>query len=741
MRCPASRSSIHAPFRRSLRTAAGPAVFVALFASATPVFGAAVEGKTDARAVAQPGEKADTRTDPRSDVTVIGRRLGDKPEKLDHLPPEIDGTRITVTKKATVTKLDLVPTIADNNVRALFARQPGLMVSEQQTPTQFNLGYRGLGNPQEAEYVLVMEDGLPISTDWIGFPTAYYLPLAQNLTDVEVIRGGNSLLYGPNPAPVVNFVSKRPRPDQPFGGYSENVGGSAGLRSTYNTLQGSAGDFSFRASVANVQSDGQRDNADSSVTQGNLWLGWRPSEKSLWFVRFDRYDANAGNPGRVGYAQFVANPDFAPTPFNRDWVERTNVVLGHELEFGDRWRLDAKAWSTRQNLSNRSAAAGSAPTTTTLVDEQFTSQGLDVRLAKRWGRGNAVTVGALAYHDDAPFRQWTSTRILAGRDDTSGTPRLDQSRDSYYGALFAEAVFRLPHRWHMVPSVRLDKERIDITERVRPPNLVRPLIREDVARTIPLLGFGAGFDFGRQNETYFSVSQGWRPLRFFDVASPFANVGTSRIADPSKSLSWEMGVHGTPVKGLFYDASVFWIGFRNRIETIVLTATDSVNQNSGDTRHRGLEFEVSYDLFAARTDGLHLTTFANAAFLDAEFVASRLANRVGNTPAFAPKYALKYGVTLRKDATYSVSLTGASTGAQFFQDSNLSAGAGATFVPAQVPSYTIVDFAADWQVTRNVRVLGGVSNLADRRYYNRVFQNGIEPGARRKAYAGLSLGF
>jgi Fe(3+) dicitrate transport protein len=37
-------------------------------------------------------------------------------------------------------------------------------------------------------------------------------------------------------------------------------------------------------------------------------------------------------------------------------------------------------------------------------------------------------------------------------------------------------------------------------------------------------------------------------------------------------------------------------------------------------------------------------------------------------------------------------------------------------------------------------VLAGISNLTDRRYYSRVFQNGIEPGASRKVYAGIALG-
>jgi excinuclease UvrABC ATPase subunit len=33
-----------------------------------------------------------------------------------------------------------------------------------------------------------------------------------------------------------------------------------------------------------------------------------------------------------------------------------------------------------------------------------------------------------------------------------------------------------------------------------------------------------------------------------------------------------------------------------------------------------------------------------------------------------------------------------------------------------------------------------VATVTDRKYYNRVFQNGIEPAARRKVYAGVALG-
>src|SRR5512146_535283 len=132
----------------------------------------------------QPGEEPS--------IVVIGERKENTPEKLDHIMPEVDGTKITVTKKTSVTKLDLLPTIVNDNQRELFSRTPGLFVSEQQTATQFNMSYRGLGNPQESEYVLVLQDGLPISTDWIGFPTLYYMPLPQSLEEVQLIRGGSS---------------------------------------------------------------------------------------------------------------------------------------------------------------------------------------------------------------------------------------------------------------------------------------------------------------------------------------------------------------------------------------------------------------------------------------------------------------------------------------------------------------------------------------------------------------------
>src|SRR6202008_45928 len=77
--------------------------------------------------------------------------LFNRETRYTHSLPEVDGTTITVTKKTSVVKLDNQPTVIDNNQREVFDRLPGIVLAEQQNPTQVNLSYRGLAKPHEDE--------------------------------------------------------------------------------------------------------------------------------------------------------------------------------------------------------------------------------------------------------------------------------------------------------------------------------------------------------------------------------------------------------------------------------------------------------------------------------------------------------------------------------------------------------------------------------------------------------------
>lgn len=71
----------------------------------------------------------------------------------------------------------------------------------------------------------------------IGFPT----PVPQSVSEVQLIRGGSSLLYGPEPAPAVNFVTKHPVPGTPWSAYFEQTGGGNSFYNTYAAVEEAAG--------------------------------------------------------------------------------------------------------------------------------------------------------------------------------------------------------------------------------------------------------------------------------------------------------------------------------------------------------------------------------------------------------------------------------------------------------------------------------------------------------------------
>jgi Fe(3+) dicitrate transport protein len=709
-------------------------------------------------------------------VKVQEKRQDDTRPKLQHIMKEVDGLLITVTKKTSITKLDNIPTVVDNNLRDLFAQTPGLYLAEQQTASQFNLSYRGIGNPQESEFVSVMQDGIPLEADWIGFPTLYVLPLPQSISEVQLIRGGSSLLYGPEPGPVVNFVSRKPDPTRQFGGYSENIVGSNGMSGTFNRIDGTVGKWDYLVDAHYRTDDGQRPHGGSILKGADTHIGWHSSDISYWALDFHGYEFAGGDPGRYGYPVFVRNEDFTPTPYNKDFVDRYVLELSNQTKLSSDAQWTTKVWRGYQDQVTR-AAAGLAdvphptyPAVTVIQDAAFRFTGVDSRVVDHWGRGNALTAGFVYYSSEAPVRQWNSSDIWADPNDDASrfdavcarttSPnciKANQARSTDYGAIFVENVFRFESGWHLVPSVRIEHENVDIDESVHvrnPPANAIPLVDRSVDHTVPLLGIGLGNDFGTGNESYFNISQGWRPVRYFDIESPTGSLAPDGSNDPTPThvLTYEFGVHGTPLPGLFYDASVFQVNVKDRIESQPLPPPNPLNEtidvNTGNTRHRGIEGEIDYDFLAARDPhaSQHFSAFLNLQLLNAEFTATaNPAVKVGNKPAFSPHYLARAGLVYREDKKLKLALSVNSVASQYWQDSNLSTAPSTVgtdaFIPAKVPQYTLWDFSGDYWILPQLRLLAGISNIGDKKYYNRVFGNGIEPGTRRTYYGGFSYEF
>src|SRR6185312_489330 len=546
------------------------------------------------------------------------------------------------------------------------------------------------------------------------------------------------------PEPVINFISKTPSATTT--GTTQQVGGSDGLYSTFNSISGPAGPIGYLADFSHRQSSGQRGNGDYDLNSGDFQLEYKLDQRQRLNLAVHAYSLESGIAGFESYAQFKANPNQTTSPDDRDWEHRYTAVLTYTNQFDSENLFVQKVWSGYQDLVTRADGydTTSAPpvgTGATIAGQRFHYTGLDGRFVHHYGRGGAVTVGYTAYTSTSPYHEFSSTNPLADPYNPGGAQIYNDERRSRYAAVFAENVYRFG-RWHVVASARFNHEQIDSRETVAAhPYLVNGVYRKN----IPLFGFGIGNDFGRGNETYLNVSQGFRPVRYLDVASPFGKFPPSNSPEVTKYLTYEAGVHGWPVIGLYYDASIFQVNVKNSIETEQLSRTVSIDINTGNARSRGVEAETSYDLLQlvpGVPGGGHLMLFANASYLDSVYTSSITPGQAGKTPPYAPHYVLKGGLTLSMAPGFKLSLIVDAVGAQYFQssDAGIPGVAGAIAMPARIPAYTVADFSGEYKFLGHWRVLGGISNLTDEEYYSRVFISGgrIEPALGRQFYLGIA---
>ncbi len=130
-----------------------------------------------------------------------------------------------------------------------------------------------------------------------------------------------------------------------------------------------------------------------------------------------------------------------------------------------------------------------------------------------------------------------------------------------------------------------------------------------------------------------------------------------------------------------------------------------------------------------------LIAFSNVQFLDAEFTESALLipgtdkTIVGNTPAFAPDFLLKGGLQLRKDTLFQhhvlscLRITAILAGHEHWQRRRSR--------KRKIAPYKVFNLSGEFYLTTNLRLIAGITNLTDEKYYDRVFANGIEPAPHR----------
>ena len=658
--------------------------------------------------------------------------------------PDVQGARINAGKKTTLIDFDGQPRINGNSYRQALAQAPGLILSEETTPL-VSIGYRGL-EPHRAQFTQVLKDGIPIHADPFGYPEAYYTPPLDTVDRVEFTRGGAGLLYGPQPGGALNYVTHRPRTDQPFSGSSLHTTGSDGYYSTFSHVDGTRGRIGYYGYLNHRRSDGIRSaNSDYSLT---AWLGrlaLDATTDSRWLLSFENYEEHHGEPGGLTFATGPGTANYhsdrrAPSRrFDRFSLDRKGVSLIWERNL-PHGALSWRAWgigyvraSRRQNGGGFGLVpTGEAARTNTIERQSFTSSGTEGRFRHDWGaaRRHSFSAGAQLFHSTSPR---TDSRG-ATPDATRGDLLAKSRRDVLYAPVFVENLFRLG-RHTLTPGLRLENLRQRVRETV---NVSRnaaglPPASRDIRDTVPLLGLAATREIGPRSQAYANVSQSFRPVVFTQAVPGAANQIVNRDLAEARALQWEFGFRGEPVAGLVVDASVFHLAFDNQIGAVTLADGRSSLANVGRAVHRGLELSLRRDIplhGSGRNSG-SLGFYANALLLHARFTEGALA---GRTPQYAPPHLVRTGILYHRGAGLKIGLTGTLAAAAFADDSNSG--------PRRIPAHAVWDLTAEWRLPRApIRLISGINNLLDEDYYNRIRADGIDPAPRRNVYFGAAWEF
>jgi Fe(3+) dicitrate transport protein len=645
-------------------------------------------------------------------------------------------TQIFSGKKNTVTTLNEIPQLQTNNYRQATSQTPGLLISEVPNESLAAMTFRGLGDPHESYNLLLLQDGIPVAADMYGYPAHYYSPALPMMERVQFTRGGASLLYGPGPGGVLNYLSYPLKKNMPTSGKVGLTYGSYNLLSTNNSLYGSRGDSAWGIEFHRRQGDGaQRKNSDFEANYLQARQHFFKGD-TIYKISFNGYDSDHGNPGGFSRSQgadlnpYGGDQGKATREHDRLKVSRAQVALGVDKQLESQSRLQINLWasayrrySQSQNTSGTNFGRFPTGSTNNIVTQQYYGYNGEIRYLKNYGE-HTFTAGHLNYNLLSPYTAETGRSV----DSHSGDVNRRLNRKTRTNSFFAENRFAFGN-FMITPGVRLENIHQTIDERK---NTINQSLRSDEKNTnVPLLGIGMAWHVSDQSQIYSNVSEAYRPVTYLE-AVPLSNSATTVSEDirPAKILTYELG-YRTQSKALVVDASAFFIRYENKFGQI-----DNNFQNTGAGENKGFDLatEVKLSEFSQRLKSVgEFNFYANLEILDAKFTRSAVEAFKNKTPQYAPKTITRTGMIYKKEDYLKAALMGVMVGRHYGDDANSD--------NFEIPPYMVWDLTVDWSVTKNWMASAGINNLLDRQYFSRVRAEGINWALGRNFYVGGTYQF
>ncbi|MGS0524692.1 TonB-dependent receptor family protein [Zobellia nedashkovskayae] len=604
------------------------------------------------------------------------------------------------------------------------------------------------------------------------------------MEEIQVVRGAASLQYGSQFGGLINFKFKKPNPNKEIELISRQTVGSYDLFTSFNSLSGTVGKFSYYTYLSYKDGNGFRPNSNFNSKNYFTHLGYEISDKTKVSLETTFLHYLAKQPGGLTDAQFYEDPTFSNR--DRNWFEVDWRLYSFRLDHAFSAKTDFSLNVFGLNASrralgfrtNRVSQEDIISEPRELLIDNFSNWGAEARVLTRYnlaGTESALLLGSKIYKTNNDQRQGPGSAAADADFNFADASFPNYERQSQFNfpnfnvALFGENIFNLSDKLALTPGFRLEHiktESIGSYQEITLDLADNPLLNREIEdnrvfdRTFVLLGLGATYKLSPSVELYGNFSQNYRSVTFSDIRV----VNPSFQVDPNISdedgFTADFGARGRFKDILSYDVSIYGLYYDNRLgeilkeETQVNAAGEEVSTgrllrargNIGTAFIYGLEsfanWSIKETLFP-QSEKVKLNYFANLAITKSEYLSSERNNVEGNEVEFIPKVNLKTGLNFGYDnllgslqyTYFADQFTDATNAPQDVNDNQRG-------IEGVIPAYDILDFSLSYTY-KKWKLEAGINNLLDNSYFTRRATGypgpGIIPSEPRTFYTTLQF--
>lgn len=582
------------------------------------------------------------------------------------------------------------------------------------------ISMRGFGE-NSGQRVLVIVDGQKMNRADMGILDWQQLPL-ENIESIEVIRGGQTVLYGNHALSGVIKITTKKGGEQKI--KLKTSAGSFGFHE-FNAFYSGAYSNLFYTAGANYQrDDGFRDNSLSWAKNANLSMGSLLGDSDTLILKTSVGENYTQFPGDLSYAEYRDDPTQSVKP--NDFAHTTNLLTTLLWEGERDWgSIQVNGGFNARNIYsemggnigiNEQRGYSFSPQTRIGEEKNFVISGIDLfydTLAFSGDQGVTVNQAELSRITVGPFlfvqKELIETLSLSG--GSRYEIALTKGKNREYNKSDFPPFIPGPFPWS--PPM---------------PNPNYP------PKPNPATSFEGDF---KKTGLAHEISLNWQPAENFSVWIGYDRVYRYPALDESAAyqgfpLSDPLNENLDPEQGHNFEtgakyhsgswsasATLFYLALENEIG---YDSVKKLNENLGATEHIGFDLDLSYEKenYGAST----MWSLVRATFDGGP--------NDGNAVPLVPELQNTTAVWFKPLKRVRVSGTHLWRSAQF-------QGGDFNNTQREIKSYGLFGLKTDIFITKQVSLFFKVDNLADKPYLSSAYSGAYYPGTGRSFSAGITM--